>query len=481
MKPRQHQPGLVYGLIAGIFAASNAFAATPTEEMSNTVERLCPALKAYSLANPNGLTSAEKDVLLRCGELKRAPGQSFGQLSSSQSAGLQNMTSDESSVMGSSSVELAGVQLQAIVGRLATLRGATGSSVAALGSPGPSPNGSALTKAQNTTRWSNNLQVSDNTLEERLGAFDGSYSQMSDFGSKLGVFVNSSYGTGDKDATSKEVGFDFDSFGIVAGADYRLTDSFIMGGAVAYGMTNADVVNNGGSVELDGIGGSIYGTYYVEQFYVDFLAGLTRREFDTTRNLQYSVAAKSGGTTTVNQSFDGNTDAADVNLSLGTGYAQQFGKLSVTPYGLVNYIHTEIDGYTEQRNGANSAAGFGLALEIEDQTIDSLTSTLGVQVTHAINASFGVLTPYIKGDWVHEYENDARTIRASFAEVRSSYDSLNYILIPTDDPDRDYMNLGVGILAVLPGGMQVFLDYGTLLGYDDLTLHQVAGGVRFEF
>ena len=473
-------------LLITVATVSFGYGATPTEEMSRTVETLCPKLKAAYTANPASLTGAEQDVLFRCGELKLGSGQSYSNLTSSQLGGLNNMTSDESSVMGAATVEVSGAQNIAILGRLSELRSKSSGAVAAVRSPGSMPEANTDHPDSAVALNANNIHLGEleNNGErypvEALNGYGGGFSQMSDYG-KWGFFLNGSYGTGNKDVTSREPGFDFDSWSLVSGLDYRFSDQLVLGFALSYAVTNSSVDNNGGDVDLDGVGGSVYGTYYLGDFYLDFLAGYAAKGYDTQRNVSYSVAAKSGGTTVVDQIFDGSTDANDVSLALGTGYNLAMGGFSITPFAHLAYLESNIDGYTERLRGSNTSAGYGLALAVDDQEVKSLASTVGVQFAHTINTSQGVLTPYVRADWEHEFENDSRNITARFAAVDSSYDVLNTITIPTDAPDRDFMNLGAWDSALLPGGFQCFLDYSTVFGYEDITLHRFVAGLRYEF
>lgn len=468
--------------LAGLLAVTGAQGATPVEEMSRTVESLCPALKAAFTRDPQSLTPAERDVYFRCAELKLAAGQNFSNLSGAQVQGLSNMTSDETSVMGTSTVALSGTQNVAVLGRLAIVRGKSAGSVA----KAPSDPAGTTTLSEETAAaglGTRPLQATGelpgNATFDFLSGYEGRFSQMSEYG-KWGVFVNGSYGTGDMDGTSREPGFDFDAWSLVSGVDYRLTDQLILGFAASYAVTDSSLDNSGGDVDLDGFGGTLYGTYYVGEFYVDFLAGLATKDYDTERNLRYSVPSQTGGTTTVDQTFTGSTDASDVTFGVGAGYNLLFGGLTLTPFAQLTYLQSDIDGYTERLQGSNTNAGFGLNLTVDDQEIESLASTLGVQFARAINTPRGVLTPYLRMDWEHEYEDDSN-ITAHFAEVSGNFAALNTIVIPTDDPDSDFFNLGAGLSAVLPGGFQCFLDYATILGYEDLTLHRVVAGLRWEF
>lgn len=87
--------------------------------------------------------------------------------------------------------------------------------------------------------------------------------------SRLGLFINGDYGTGEKDATFNENGFDFDSYGITAGIDYRFGSNFVAGLALGYSNSDVDVEQGFGSTEGEGTSFTAYGTYYTENFYVE--------------------------------------------------------------------------------------------------------------------------------------------------------------------------------------------------------------------
>jgi outer membrane autotransporter protein len=467
---------LLPALLAGLTTAVGVQAATPVKEMSNTVEKLCPVLKQTAAGNPASLSAAEYDVLVRCGEVKIAPGQNFIGLSASQLNGLNNMTSEESSVMGASSTAVSGAQNIAILGRLSVLRGKSGAT-AGLTPQQQTPQAAGI-PAQVFAQQVPAGESSD-LGPMTVHGFGEGFSQMVDYG-RWGAFLNGSFSLGNSDATTREPGYDLEALSMVAGLDYRLSDTFILGLALGYASIDSEI-DNGGDLEKDGFGASVYGTWYMDKLYIDFLAGLAAGQYDMLRSVGYIVPATTGGTTVVNQDFTADSDATDITLALGGGYAMSFGGFGLTPFVQASYLYSDIDGYTEKLRNNNTAPGFGLALAVEEQEVESLATNVGVNLTRTFNASWGVLSPYLRFDWEHEYLNDSREIVARFAAVDQSFANLNRIIIPTDDPDRDFFNLGVGLSAVLPGGWQGFFDYSTVLGYDDLELHRFVVGLRWEF
>ena len=59
---------------------------------------------------------------------------------------------------------------------------------------------------------------------------------------------------GDKDPTTNQIEYDFDTAGITFGLDYRFTDEFVAGLAVGYSNTDAKLGSNDGDLDS---------TYYI--------------------------------------------------------------------------------------------------------------------------------------------------------------------------------------------------------------------------
>ena len=62
----------------------------------------------------------------------------------------------------------------------------------------------------------------------------------------------------DVENTRESRGYSFDTGGVTVGADYRLTDHFVLGTAFGYANTSADL-NLGGRIHTDDGKGSVYG------------------------------------------------------------------------------------------------------------------------------------------------------------------------------------------------------------------------------
>ena len=102
---------------------------------------------------------------------------------------------------------------------------------------------------------------------------------------------------------------------------------------------------------------------------------------------------------------------------------------------------------------------------------------LGGHFSYAISTSRAVLSPQLRFEWEHEFRDGSRDIDSRFVHDPTS----TSFRIGTDDPDRDFFNLGIGISATFPGQKSGFLFYETKLGHDDIKHDSLTAGMRFEF
>ena len=277
--------------------------------------------------------------------------------------------------------------------------------------------------------------------------------------------------------------FDYDAYGATIGADYRLDDNNIVGALVGYGNVDADFDSNnsfstspsdspGGDIDADSWGIGLYGTHYRENFYIDGLIGYTRTDYDIDRKISLPLGPNPGDSAAAvatKRTARGDTDSDSFTIGVGGGLDLQAGSITYGPFARLTYQETKVDDYEEK--GAE-----GLNLTVDDQDWDSLTTTLGGGASYASSRDWGVLIPFARVAWVHEFENDSQKMKAFYTVDPQQ----NNLVAQTDDPDRDYFELGIGVSAVMRGGLQAFFDYQTLLGYSDLTDHIFTIGIRSE-
>jgi uncharacterized protein with beta-barrel porin domain len=415
--------------------------------IAETIDIVCPSGKAGP------------DLQARCNELVVNADDAAGAVAGA----LQEIAPDEIASQATTALDTALAQFTNVASRLAALRrGARGLSLAGL-----------------------NLNVDGQMVPTTLlasllsGRETGGAASADDsgLGSRLGVFLNGSLSLGDKDETGREAGFDFDTQGITAGVDYRFTDQLVFGGAIGLAASDADF-DEGGGMDTTGYSISAYGTYYrSDAFYLNGIASYGWTDYDTSRQIRYSIpTVDQSSLTLVDQKAKGDTDGSQYSFSLGGGYDFTRKGYTFGPYARIEYIRADIDGFREKVSDP-SAPGAGWRLAVDDQEVESLTTALGGQVSYAMSRSWGVLVPQARAEWLHEFDDDNRLITGQFVEDAGGVK----FGVPTDDPDRNYFTVGLGVSAVFPKGRSAFLFYETTLGLEDLTQHVLSGGVRLEF
>ncbi len=426
-------------------AASDALSSrtdlTPNERsVAQAIETVCPQLAGMSSRN-----AAQEDLFQQCSQM----------LENSASGGIPNtleqVTTEKARAATSAAVETGNQQLANIGSRLAALRG---------GASGLSLQGFTL----NVDGQPVPVDLVAGVLPSKLSG--GAAGGDSAFG-RWGFFLNGSFNFGDKDTTENESGFDFNTAGITAGADYRFSDKLVTGGAVGYASSDLSFDSSGGGLDTETWHLAAYGTYsWTERFYVDAIVEYGWQSYDARRNIRYQVAST---TSAVSRQAKADYDGTQFGASIGAGYDIDEGPLSYGVYGRAGYIQADVDGYREQGAG-------GLDLSIEGFDATSVTTTLGARISRVFNTNQAVLVPQARAEWEHEYDQDADTLVARFAA-----DPTNTAFgIATDSPDRDYFRLGVGLSAIFPHGVSAFINYDTILDQQYWTDHLIDVGVRWE-
>jgi outer membrane lipase/esterase len=358
---------------------------------------------------------------------------------------LQGVADEEAAAQGRGSGESPGSPSGALRARLSALRAAGSSGKLA----GFQFNG-------------NNVARAGSLREQRGGG------AAADPSGRLGAFVNASYYSGDRDASSREDEFDFDSWGLVGGVDYRFRNDLVGGIALNYSQTDVDIETApGGKVDTDTYGVSLYGTYYKGAFYLDGHFNYSRAEYDNERRI---VIPSNTSVPPVNRTAKSDPDADQITLGLGAGYNVQRGASTFTPYGRLEYLYLDIDGYTER-------GAIGLDLQVDGHSLTSFQSALGAQLAYAISTRTGVFSPQVFIEWNHEFENGSRSITSRY--VNDPF-NLSTFTIPTDSPDRDFLTIGVGVSGVFQRGVQGFVNLETVEGLSNVDVWGVIAGVRLE-
>lgn len=392
-----------------------------------------------ALANDGSAGGGLSDICAAVGQLQGA----------TLNAALQEMASRQSIALASATVEASGAQTTNITTRLSNLHSG----------------GSAFSAANLALRYGDMSLPASLLVDlfvDGAGGGAGSDDGAAGFGGKFGAFLNGNVSFGDQDSTANELGFDFDTQGVTGGLDYRLTPNSVLGLALGYVARTVDFAGADGGTDLEGLSLSAYGTWFQSaRLYVDGIVRVGFNDYELTRNISFP-----GVTRTV----AGETDGTEYAASVGAGYDFNLGGLTLQPYGQLNYVAADIDGYRERPAG-------GLELTVGSQDVTSATTTLGGQAVYAFNTRRGVFSPQLRFEWVYELEDDSRAITAGFSQDPGN----GRFLIPTDAEDSSFFNLGLGMAAAFTHGRSAFVYFESVLAKEHLTQYSISAGYRHEF
>lgn len=448
------------GVLSNFVNDARSDATNLQRQAGYAVQGMCGALAAEGGL---GLAGAKRDLFLRCNEMVETArvfqgvaagtGRTLGYSERAQLlAAVQQVSGEEVAAQGTLSTQVSAGQFSNIGGRLTALR-----------------------------MGSNRQRLGGGASADEQG--------MSADQSRLGWFVESSYGFGDHDQTVSEDAFDFDSMSVTTGTDYNF-GSGVVGVAFGYDRYQADfdtaMFVTGGDVEVKGISGSLFAGYFGEGWTLSGIATYGSLESDVSRRVVYGSANAACISCGALRTMTGSPDGNYVALGVSVGYEFNVGGWDITPSVSGNYRDVDIDGYAEA-----DQFGGGLALRYDDQQIESTRSIVGVTLSRPISRSFGVLVPSLRAEWHHEFEDDVRAVRAKYvledslltgaSNPRNFACAISCFTMLTDQADADYGIASVGVSATFPRRVQVYVFYEALLGTSNVTGNSIAAGLRGQF
>lgn len=296
-------------------------------------------------------------------------------------------------------------------------------------------------------------------------------------GGRWGFLVTPQYGQTSRADTDLENGYHSELAGLVAGLDYRFSDSFVLGGAVGRTKDNAAFVNNAGSLKTGSNTFTLYGTWLPsDNTAVDGYLGYGKLSTDSLRYVHFGdiIGPINGGTT-------GRQDMAGMSVS----YQKDLGRVNLSPFINFDYIKTTFKGYSENgtvvpdptpaSGGANMGTSL-LALHYGDRSVTSFTSSVGGRLGTVYSYDWGTVAPSARLATVHEFQARSQQISNELA-LTPGY-SLS---VATDSADRNYLVGGLGAAAALNGGTQLFLDFEKRMRDRLLNIWSLSLGALVEF
>lgn len=321
-----------------------------------------------------------------------------------------------------------------------------------------------INRARNSSGFRmQNLQGNVNGQSLPIGALLGGAAgdALDNFG-RWGVFVTGSVNLG-KQQRELESDSKFRSSMLVAGVDYHLSDTVILGAAVTHtDMSAGDdrIANTDFKTNSLSIFGSVYSG---DSFYLDAIFTYGSSGYDLDRKIENVDGLMEVGAAS--------TDGDETSAALGFGYNFSKNASNLRLFSTIHYIDINIDGYSEAVQGTASAA------TVDGMDLQSLTASVGVEWSKNINSQFGVFTPTLSLAQERQFADDAVDVTGRFtggADGGEFYYSGSV-------RDNNYFNAQIGLNAVFVHGIQAFIVYDTFLDRKDFSSNNLSLGARWQF
>jgi len=283
--------------------------------------------------------------------------------------------------------------------------------------------------------------------------------ELSQVQTKNGLWFNALGHWGDQDDGDGYTGYDFTIRGATVGFDHAIGDHFMAGISIGPSHAEIDLNHNRGEGDIKSVMGSLYGSYFSKNLYVDGVLSYGRSEYDNERLITIGLLQRN-----VYSSHDGDLFSA----YLGAGYTFDVRQWLVGPFVSLQYINLDEEGFTER--GADS-----VSLIMDGRKTDALVSELGFRLRRVFETDHGVFVPELSAAWLHDFDLDDRTITAAFAGSPGSSFSMK-----GQDVERDGATLGAGIIFLHKSGLSTSLKYRGEFR-EDYQSHGIMGELRFAF
>ena len=246
--------------------------------------------------------------------------------------------------------------------------------------------------------------------------------------------------------------YKYGSFNLLAGADYRVSDSFVLGGAISYSDTHSDYDQSLGNVKAATTGVAGYGTYYVDNWYVDGFVAYGYVDYDSTRNI---FIPSNSAVPAINTSATAKPKGDQWSVSIGVGRNFDSGGDDHYADGPARVHLGEEQGLLGKRacqrpracrrfaHHPVAAVGAGRQGQHECEHLDRGIRPVLYRRTGCMSSR--TTTPSI----VSKYVNDPFN---------------TFFVIPTANPTRDYAVLTLGSTATFPNNFSGFLHFSAAAG-----------------
>lgn len=302
-----------------------------------------------------------------------------------------------------------------------------------------------------------------------LATGGGAAAESGGFGKRLGFFANGAIGFGEVDGQGQQQNANVETTGLTVGADYRLTDRFVLGAGVGLVNSETEFTSSDGGATVDGVSFTLFGTWFKSDVgYFDVVLDAGTNSYEVER--QINLTSDENEVMAI-----GETDASYISFTLGAGRNFTVADWELGPYVRYSATRASVDGYSE--TASNQQAGFGSVLDVRSHDANSSLFSFGGQISKSVSTTKAVFVPQFRFEFETQTEGTKDGIPATF---QADPNDTLFVLEGTER-DTSYINYGLGSSVVVKGGHSGFMFIEGRAADDVVRQNWLKLGYRYEF
>ena len=243
----------------------------------------------------------------------------------------------------------------------------------------------------------------------------------------------------------------------LVGINRAIGPNLTVGAFFDYTETNSGMGSSGSRTEVESMMPGVRAAWRQGAWFANAIAGYGFDDYESTREINFT-----GTSATANSETKGRHWVLDVS----GGRRFQAGPASISPFAGLQASGWKADGFTETGAGALNAT-------VKSQSARSLRTQLGLEVAMDFTIGSAVVRPHVRGAWIHELENNHRSINAAFGAIDYS--------VETRDPQRDSARLSAGFDVALSPDVALYADYSIQTGHSTRVVGEWRAGLSIGF
>ncbi len=298
------------------------------------------------------------------------------------------------------------------------------------------------------------------TIQQRMHSLRASLKfAAADTRPKYGVWLQGFGQRGDQDSEEGFTGYDSDLYGGSFGADLFFSENVLFGISLGASSADIDFKNSMGDSNIDAYIGSLYGSWFTRRYYLDASLSYGYQEYDNSRKITIGA---------IHRTATSDHDGSIFSSYLEGGYNFSFNRWMLGPFGTLNYLYLDEDGFTE--SGAGS-----LNLKVDNRQTKAMFSQLGAVVAGKLTFENFELMPELRLAWKHDFDIDDQVITSVFAGAPGVEFSIK-----GQDVEQNSLMVEVGATLFYKNGLMFPIKYAAEFR-DGYNAQGILGLIRYEF